>query len=195
MAFIDQRINSRYRMGFVGGPAWNTLKVELANGRQRRKKQWSMPHHRYTANYATLNELEKNELLSAFMVAGGSFSAFRFLDYNDFRATSELIGVGDGTSNPLQLVKTYSFGSSSFTRTITLPLNPVIYVDGIEEPGVTVDQLTGMVAPDSAWPTDSLVTWTGTFDVRVCFANDFNPFTSPASNIRECMVDLLEDFG
>lgn len=193
MAFIDTRLNSRYRYGFVGGPAWNTLDIRMASGKSRRKKQWAMPHHRYTANYATLNEAEKNQLLHAFMVSGGAFAAFRFKDWNDYTAIDEVIGTGDGTSSPMQLVKTYVFGPSSFTRTITLPLNAVLRDEDGNTLTVTVDPLTGLVTPASPWPSSKDISWTGEFDVRVKFKDDFNPFTSVASNIRECMVELEED--
>lgn len=195
MAFIDTRLNDRYRYGFVGGPAWNTLDVRMASGRSRRKKLWSMPHHRYTANYATLNEAEKNDLLHAFMVSGGAFSAFRFKDWNDHTALNELIGVGDGTSTPMQLVKTYTFGPATFIRPITLPLGAVVRDSDGNTLTVTVNPLTGVVTPSSPWPNLKSIFWTGQFDVRVKFKDDFNPFTSAASNVRECVVELEEDLA
>lgn len=194
MAFIDTRLNSRYRYGFTGGPGWNTLEFKLMSGRSRRSKGWAMPHHRYTADYATFNEAEKNEMLHAFMVAGGSFSAFRFKDWNDWQATNEPLGIGDGTSAPVQLVKTYTFGPTTFTRTITLPLNAVVYENGVPK-AVTVDPLTGLVTPTTPWTLGATLSADFEFDVRVTFGADFNPFTSAASDVRECTVDLVEDFG
>lgn len=193
MSFIDTRLNDHYRYGFVGGPRWSTLVVDMANGRNRRKQQWSLPHHEFTANYATFNEAEKAQLLNAFMAAGGAFAAFRFRDWNDWMAVDQDIGTGDGTTNPMQLVRNYEFGPSLFTRPITLPLNPVITTyEGTVVPA-TVDPLTGLATPTAPWPAVPL-RWNGQFDVRVRFAEDFNPFTAASGQVRECTVRLVEDF-
>jgi len=195
MAFIDARLNDRYRFGFTGGPAWNTLKVDLQSGRTRRRKQWAMPHHKYTADFATLTESEKEVLLSAFMAAGGSYASFRFRDYNDFTATRQLIGSGDATDDPKQLVRNYLFGPSLYTRTITLPLEVVVRDEDDVEVPVTVDDETGLVTPVTTWPSGKALFWWGKFDVRVNFSSDYNPLTAVATGIREATIELEEDFG
>lgn len=194
MSFIDARLNSRYRYGFVGGPNWNTMVTQLQSGRNRKRKAWAMPHHKYTANYATFNEAEKAELLNAFMAAGGSFSSFRFKDWNDWQAFDQVIGTGDGTSTPMQLVKHYTFGPTTFTRTITLPLNVVVKDEDGNVLSVTVAPTTGLVTPSSPWPSGKDIIASFDFDVRVSFSQDFNPFTSVAAKVRECMVELEEAF-
>lgn len=191
MSFIDTRINSRYRFGFVGGPEWRTLIVQLQSGAERRKAMWALPHHRYTADYATLTPAEKETLLHTFIVCRGAFSTFRFLDWNDYTATDESLGTGDGTSDPIQLVKTYTFGASSYERTITLPYDVTVTANGTPI-SVTVDPLTGIATPVSPWPSGQALAWSGKFDVRVRFANDFNPFTSAAQQVREVSVELVE---
>lgn len=193
MAFIDHRLNDRYRFGFVGGPRWSTRIRPLRSGRELRMKQWSMPHHEYVANFATLNEAEKQEMLAVLMATAGSWADFRFKDWNDWQASNEAFGVGDGTSTPKQLTKTYVWGPASYTRTITLPLNAVVTADGVPIT-VTVDPLTGMATPSAPWPNGAVLAWTGQHDVRVRFANDFNPLTSVAGNIRELPVTLIETF-
>lgn len=195
MAFIDTRLNDRYLFGFTGGPAWSTLKVELQSGRNRRKKLWSMPHHRYRTNYAALNDSERDGLLNAFMAAGGSYASFRFRDYNDFVAVDQLIGVGDGTSTPKQLVKNYQFGAALYTRPITLPMDVVIRDEDGNVVPATVNATTGMVTPTGIWPDGKALFWSGRFDVRVNFSADYNPFTAVATGVRECTVELDEDFG
>lgn len=192
MSFIDARLNSRYRYGFQGGPAWNTMTTDLISGRQRRAKLWSMPHHRYTADYATFTESEKNELLNAFMASAGSFSSFRFKDWNDWTVSGQQFAVGDGTAESKQLVKSYTFGVVTLVRPITLPLNPVVTDENGDPIACTVDPLTGLATPDTTWPVGAALIWTGQFDVRVHFAEDFNPFTSASSNVRECRVTLEE---
>lgn len=192
MSFIDTRLNDRYRYGFAGGPRWSTLVVDMANGRNRRIKQWSLPHHEFTADYATFNEAEKAQLLNAFMAAGGAFSAFRFRDWNDWMAVDQEIGVGNGTTAPMQLVRNYKFGPTTYTRPITLPLNAEIRDAENNVVAATVDPLTGLATPTAPWPAKTL-RWNGQFDVRVRFADDFNPFTAASEKVRECTVRLVED--
>lgn len=192
MAFIDARLNKRYGYGFQGGPQWNTISNPLRSGRERRMKAWSMPKYRFTANYATFSDAEKEELLGAFMAAAGSFASFRFRDWNDFKAIDQIIGVGDGTSTPMQLVRNYFFGSAVMTRPITLPLNPVVLDDDDQVIDVTVDPLTGIATPATNWPNGKVLRWNGKFDTRVHFASDFNPFTSQSPDIRTCTVELEE---
>lgn len=194
MAFIDTRLNDHYRYGFVGGPRWNTLVVDIASGRNRRTKKWAMPHHEFTADYAAFNPQEKASLLNAFMAAGGAFSAFRFKDWNDYQAVDQEIGVGDGTTNPMQLVRNYKFGPTTYTRAITLPLNAVIQDADNNVIAATVNPLTGMATPAAPWPAKTL-RWNGQFDVRARFAEDFNPFTAVSGQIGECTVRIVEDFA
>lgn len=191
MSFIDTRINSRYRFGFVGGPEWRTLIVPLQSGAERRKALWALPHHRYTADYATLTAAEKESLLNTFIVCRGAFSTFRFLDWNDYTATNESLGTGDNTSTARQLTKTYTFGASSYVRNITLPYDVTVTANG-SPIAVTVDPITGLVTPDAPWPNGQAIAWSGKFDVKVRFANDFNPFTSAAQQVREVSVELVE---
>lgn len=193
MAFIDYRLNTKYLLGFTGGPNWSTRRTPyMSSGRERRNKNWAMPKSKFTTNYALLDQQEREVMIHALMVTGGAFSSFRFRDPNDYRVKDAPLGLGDGTSDPIQLTKTYTFGPATFVRKITLPLNAVIKADGVAV-SVTVDPLTGIATPDGPWPTGDLLTWSGKFDLRCHFSNDFNPLTAPASNVRECMVEVEED--
>lgn len=192
MAFIDARINSDYLYGFTGGPQWNTLKVGMASGYTRKNKDWALPLGKWTTNYALLTPEKQEALLAAFWVCGGGFADFRFKDYNDFRAINQIIGVGDGTSDPIQLVRSYQFGSVYFTRPITLPLNAVIQDSDDVVIAATVNPTTGIATPTSPWPMGKVLRWNGEFDVKAAFEEDYNPFTAQASNVRECPVRIVE---
>ena len=192
MAFIDARINSDYTYGFTGGPQWNTLKVDMANGHVRKNKDWALPLGKWSTNYALLSPQTQEALLAAFWVCGGGFSDFRFKDYNDFRAIDQVFGVGDGTSTPIQLVRNYQFGSVVFTRAISLPLNAIIKDQDNNVLAATVNPTTGMATPSSPWPNGKVLRWNGEFDVKASFEEDYNPFTAQASNVRECPVRIIE---
>lgn len=195
MAFIDTRLSPRVAYGFTGGPEWKTLVVPMMSGRNRRRAEWSMPHHRYTADYTLLDPVAQNEVLEAFIVCRGQLHSFRFKDWNDFVATDQSMAVGDGTSTPRFLTKTYTFGGQSYVRTITLPIVATLVVTANGAPiAVTFNANTGKVTPDAPWPNGAVIKASFEFDVRVRFADDFVPFTRNSPRTAQAEVSLVEDW-
>lgn len=195
MSFIDVQINAKTNIGFAGGPEWRTLVVQMASGRNRRRQEWSMPHHKYTADYTTLRPQDQNDILAAFIAAKGQMHTFAMRDWNDYRARGEVIGEGDGTTTPVQLIKTYTFGPASYVRTITLPVERSVrvYQGGVLVPS-TVDRLTGLVTPDDPWEDGVAITADFDFNVRVRFASDYFPFTRDSNVSAQTTVELVEEF-
>lgn len=109
--FIDQRMSVRVASGFVGGPEWSTSIQTLGSGRESRNKQWQYPKHHYTANVGAFTPADISELRSMFYACAGQWGAFRFRDPVDFVAAAESLAVSVGTKTPVQLTKTYTFGS------------------------------------------------------------------------------------
>lgn len=195
MSFIDTRLSKQVEAGFSGGPMWDTSIVAMANGFENRNANWSLPHHKFTADYTILNPRDQNEILHAFMAARGRLNSFRFKDWNDFKIVNESLGVGDGTSTPRQLTKTYTFGPTTYTRTILLPVATSIQVtsNGVAK-AVTVDDETGLITPTTAWANGQVLKVAYCeFDVKVCFGADYYPFTQRAVSVAQCTVELLED--
>lgn len=195
MAFIDHRINDRYKLGFSGGPEWNTRRTPMDNGRVLKNRQWLYPLGKWTTDYSLLSAVEQETLRAAFWVCAGGFADFRFRDWSDFKAVHQLIGMGDGTATPLQLVRNYVFGPASFVRPINLPLNVVVTDEDDAIVPVTVNPLTGMVTPVGTWPTGKALYWDGEFDVRACFDQDYNPLTWESSRHATCQVTIIESRG
>lgn len=198
MPFIDARINQDKEFGFIGGPKFRTDVKRLQNGRRKAQRMWDYPLHTYTADYATFDAEERELFLNWFMVAAGSWATFRFRDKNDYRATDQVIGVGDGTADPLQLVRNYTIPGvigMSLTRPILLPLNAVITDELDNIVPATVDPLTGLATPTGTWPMGQVLKWNGEFDVRVCLAMDYNPLNRVEGDIDEVMIELEEDRG
>ena len=195
MSFIDVQINAKTNIGFAGGPEWRTLVVQMASGRNRRRQEWSMPHHKYTADYTTLRPQDQNDILAAFIAAKGQMHTFAMRDWNDYRARGEVIGQGDGTDTPVQLIKTYTFGPASYVRPITLPVERSVrvYQGGVLVPS-TVDRLTGLVTPDAPWEDGADITADFDFNVRVRFASDYFPFTRDSNVSAQTTVELVEEF-
>jgi uncharacterized protein (TIGR02217 family) len=195
MTFIDTRLSPQVNVGFAGGPEWNTLVRQMANGLAMRRGNWSMPHHRYTADYTLLDPTAQNEILAAFIAARGQVHSFRFKDWNDFRAINQAMAVGDGTNTPRQLTKAYTFGTETYTRTITLPISNTVAItaNGVPLP-VTVNALTGMVTPVGSWPTAQVIKASFEFDVRVRFGADFFQFDRNTNVSAAVGITLVEAF-
>ncbi|CTQ34413.1 hypothetical protein JAN5088_03209 [Jannaschia rubra] len=86
-----------------------------------------------------------------------------------------MIGTGDGTMTAFHLVKRYTSGAQSWTRTIAKPVTGSvrIAVGGVEQPsGWSVDTTTGLVNFDTAPGSGVAITASFEFDVPVRFDSD-----------------------
>lgn len=195
--FIDTRLSECVGQTFSGGPEWNTLVRQMANGIAMRRGNWSMPHHRYTADYSILDPEEQNEILAAFIAARGQVHSFRFKDWNDYKATDQAMAAGDGSSTPRQLTKSYTFGTETYVRTILLPIAETVVITANGSPiTVTTDELTGMVTPSGGWPSGQVIRAEFEFDVRVRFGMDYVPFAREASSrdVGRTTIEIVEAF-
>lgn len=190
--FIDQRLSLKVASGFVGGPEWSTNVVPLASGRELRNQNWKYPRQKYTANVATLSAADRLELLSLFYACAGQFAAFRFRDSVDYTAVNQTLLVNAGTTDPVQLVKNYTFGPTTFSRPIQAPVDGSVVVSTGGTPiSGTCDPQTGLFTPAAAWPATP-VQWSGSFDVWVRFSSDYVPFTATMPDLLTAQIDLLE---
>lgn len=193
MAFINQQLSTKVERGFQGGPMWDTTIIPNAGGYEARIANWSVPHYKYVVDYALLNPAEQNEISTAFLAARGQRDSFRFKDWQDFKATNQALGTGDGTATPRQLRKYYTFGPTTFARDILLPISSTVVVlaNGSTPVPVTIDG-TGKATPVGSWPSGQVLTASFEFDVRVRFASDFYPFTLPDKAFANVSIDLVE---
>jgi uncharacterized protein (TIGR02217 family) len=194
VGYIDKRLSLSVSSGFTGGPEFKTNIQTLNSGREIRNKDWKYPKHHYTANIAALNAAQLTELRSLFYACAGQWGAFRFRDAVDFEATLELLAVDAGTKNPVQLVKTYAFGTQSAVRLIQAPVSGSVTVyDSDESTPIagSLDSTTGIFTPTSNWP-HSTACWSGYFDVWVRFTSDWNAFSATRTTLGSADVELLE---
>lgn len=191
--FINYRIDERVAYGFTGGPDWSTSRTPMRNGIVRRNGNWDWPLHRYACDYALLADEVFEELRAMTYIARGGLYAFRFKDWDDYRAVHQPIGIGNGSSAPMQLAVQYTKGPVTFTRRIVLPLSPTVSdEDGAPVP-VSVDPLTGLATPTGTWPTGKALFWDGEFDVPTYFERDFNPITRRSPNVSTQRLSLYEE--
>src|SRR5574341_1255726 len=106
MSYIDAQLSERVAYGFKSGPSYQTLIVQMDNGREQRNGQWLFPKMRYSAQYVNFKEAERFEILSAYHACRGRLHAFKFKDWLDPAAVNEALAPSIGTSTPVQLVKT-----------------------------------------------------------------------------------------
>lgn len=196
MAFLDWRMPTRVEAGFSAIPAHSTRIKTLVSGNEKRNAQWDQAKRRYTSAYAAFNRADRAELLNAAEATDGMVYAFRFKDWNDFQAVAQTLGVAPAGSTPIQLIKTYTFGPRTKTRTITKPVTTTVQVfeNGVAKPGTTAG-LTGLFTPTDAWTPAAVITATFEFDVPVRFATDEIEFDLPHKDICQVKCELVEVFN
>jgi uncharacterized protein (TIGR02217 family) len=188
MSFIEERLLESLSYGFSGGPTWATNIVTLRSGISRRNVRRDRPLHRFRGSFDRRQEADIQTLLGAFNATAGAAYGFRFKNPLEYQAFDELIGVGTGVEQDLQLVRSYVFGPNTRTVSVRKPNNDVV-VRNLETGAVvasSVDTTTGIVTL-TAPPGDRL-SWTGTFDLPVTFDSD--EFVAVIENWDATTVDI-----
>lgn len=194
MSFIETpRLNDRVRLGYVAGPEYSTNVVNYKNGNERRNSNWSLPRRKYQVPYTNITPTQYADLVAAFYAAKGQANGLRFKDWLDYSATNQSLGNAPSGTTAVQLIKTYTYGSSLYTRTIKKPVSATVYQAGIAKPG-TLATSTGLFTPSTSWTEGQALTWTGEFDVPVRFASDFLPATWDNFQVRSLDIELVEIF-
>ncbi len=184
MAFHDVRFPDDISRGARGGPERRTQIVELASGDEERNASWANSRRRYDAAYGIRRADDLAAVVAFFEARNGRLYGFRWKDWADYKsclpsqtpaATDQTIGTGDGTTTDFQLVKAYSSGVQTWTRTITKPVAGTvkIAIDGVKQTtGWTVDTTTGIVSFTTAPAAGAAITAGFEFDVPVRFDTD-----------------------
>jgi len=167
--FNETRLLDSVAYGSEFGKEFNTRIVKLRSGHDRRNINWSAPLGKYSIIYTALLEEDHELVYNAHMASFGSAIGFRFKDFVDYEAVNQLIGVGTGAVQVLQLTKTYSFGPLDLVRNITKPVSATIYADGVEISS-SLDTTIGLVTITAELAAE--ITWSGEFDVPVIFDED-----------------------
>ncbi len=184
MAFHEVRFPDDISRGARGGPKRRTQIVELASGEEERNASWANSRRRYDAAYGIRRADDLAAVVAFFEARNGRLYGFRWKDWADYKsclpsltpaATDQNIGTGDGTTTDFQLVKAYSSGVQTWTRTITKPVAGTVKVaiDGVEQTtDWSVDTTTGLITFTAAPATGATITAGFEFDVPVRFDTD-----------------------
>src|SRR4051794_6202078 len=129
--FHELQIPKEFTLEAKGGPGFLTSVVMAQSGSEQRNINWEQTRAKYDTGFLNKNQAYTDKLISFFRNRFGKAYGFRFRDWTDYQATAELVGVGTGSSQNLQLVKTYTSGGYSFTRKIRKPVTAAVKdVDG-----------------------------------------------------------------
>lgn len=173
----------------------------LRNRHERRNKRGDLMQHTYTLPFQNIRDEEYlEEIKNAYMALGGPLHSFLVKDYWDFEAVNTSLGVAPSGSTPIQLQKVYTFGTATYARPITKPVvsGAVIRQAGTPKDG-TLNPLTGMFTPSTAWTPGEALTADFEFRVPVRFS-DFTLVPSIDSRSTEGFAmngscSLIEVFG
>ena len=184
MAFHEVRFPDNISRGARGGPERRTQIVEMASGDEERNGSWADSRRRYDASYGIRKADDLAAVTGFFEARRGRLYGFRWKDWADYKSglpsaspasTDQPIGVGTGALITFQLVKLYTSGAQSWTRTITKPVagTVVLALNGVTLiTGWTVNTATGVVAFAAAPAAGVAVTAGFEFDVPVRFDTD-----------------------
>ena len=184
MAFHEVRFPDNISRGARGGPERRTQIVEMASGDEERNGSWADSRRRYDASYG-IRKVDDLAAVTAFFEARrGRLYGFRWKDWADYKsslpsaitaATDQPIGVGTGVATAFQLVKLYTSGAQSWTRTITKPATGTVAValnGATQITGWTINTATGVVTFAAAPAPGLAITAGFEFDVPVRFDTD-----------------------
>ncbi len=173
MAFLDERLSDNIERGSKGGPTGSRVKVYTQSGRLRQHFNRLTPLHRYDVSFgiATKEDFEAVRGMF-FVVLFTPYEGFRFRDWNDYAVTREVSAVETlaGAGDEFKLHRRYAIGAAEFFRRIAKPTPADLELFDAAGNSLTfsLDEATGILSSVSGTP----VTWSGTFDVPVTFAND-----------------------
>jgi uncharacterized protein (TIGR02217 family) len=181
--------------GATGGPVYSTDLVQRSSGVEARNQNWSQPRCQWDIGSQHRTQAEVDELVQFFhAVAKGMENVFRFRDPTD-DAFDNPIGVGDGTATTFQLIKVYTYGAQSVTRTIVKPMagGLHLYVAGVAVEEYDPDFTTGLV---TFWTPPGIgqeVSASGFFETPTRFNQNVLPITRVALNAYSLdRVELVE---
>lgn len=175
MSFSETQFPVDISYGSAGGPQFSTDIVVTHSGYEQRNSNWSQARLRYNVAYGVKTKPQLEALITFFRARKGQLQAFRFKDWTDFEATAQSLTAADGNEAEFQLVKHYTEGQTTHTRTISKPVAETVklYIDSaLQTTGYTVDSATGIVSFTSAPANGSIIQADFEFDVPVRFATD-----------------------
>ncbi|MBB5691776.1 DUF2460 domain-containing protein [Roseomonas alkaliterrae] len=195
MAFHDVRFPDRIAEGAEGGPEFSTSVIVSSGGHEQRQGNWSAGRGRWNVATGLQDDNDLAVLIAFFRARAGRLHAFRFKDWSDYQLDRQVIGTTGGGDATWQILRTYTSGPTSVTRTITRPVAGTVrcWVNGTERSLGTgssqfqVNLATGVITLGSALAgtTGQAIEAACEFDVPARFDTDTLPLRLTAFQIGE----------
>ncbi len=166
--FLEIRLPEEISLGAIGGPEYSTDIIMASSGYEQRNINWAQARAKYNLAPAINTSEQLQELISFFRICKGKAFGFRFKDYSDYRADSQLIGVGDGITREFQLIKTYYSPAKAERRIISKPVEGSVEIS--QE--YVCDYRTGLVTFKNPPEIGEQVIASFEFDIPVRFDTD-----------------------
>lgn len=195
MSFDEIRLPLRVGFGSSGGPAFSTDVITVDGGFEVRNQNWAQARRRYDAATGLRSAADVNTLAQFFYARAGRARGFRLKDWGDFSASAQALGTGNGTQTQFQLLKLYTSGSITHTRTITKPVTGTVSValNGVNQPsGWTLNSTTGVITFSTAPAAGVAVSASFEFDVPVRFDTDQLSVTAENFQLHSVQIPLIE---
>lgn len=188
MAFHEVQFPPNISYGSSGGPERKTEVAVLGSGDEERNAVWADSRRSFNAASGIKTLDDVHTIIAFFEARNARLYGFRWKDWADYKSctpkalpqpTDHNIGTGNGSTATFQLVKKYSSGGTTWTRTIKKPVAGTVRVAvaGTEKTLGThfnVDTTTGIVTfTGGNIPTSGQAVTAGfEFDVPVRFDTD-----------------------
>lgn len=194
MSFLETpRFYENISYGSSGGPSFRTTIAESSSGTEERVSHWGQGRYKADAKYGIRTYDDLYNVLLFYRVVEGASIGFRWKDHIDYATTANgrtpsdgistvdttstdvLFGTGDGTTTLFQLVKKYTKGVLTRTRSITKPVSGTVKIssNGVTiTTGFTIDYTAGTILFTIAPLLGVLLKWGGEFDIPVRFGKE-----------------------
>jgi uncharacterized protein (TIGR02217 family) len=165
---------------------WAGTRHESLSGKRVRISYYSYPIWLYEVKFNFLRSaasfLEWQNLVGFINQLNGATLAFLYQDINDYQATNQAFGVGDGVTTSFQLVRVLG----GFVEPVFFPDTPIptVAINGTPTAAYTVSS-TGSIVFSSPPAAGATLTWTGTFKWLCRLDDDAWPFENFASLLFE----------
>jgi uncharacterized protein (TIGR02217 family) len=165
-------------------PTFQTRIQRAVSGRELRALDYPYPLWQFTAVFNLLRDQpaagynDLRTLMGFFMACNGAFATFLYDDPTDDNVTGQPIGIGDGSTNVFQLVRSFG-GTIGFIEPMPAPnVVSAIYFNGlVQSPaGYSVDPATGLVTFAAAPGSGVVIAADFTYYFRCRFVDDSYDF-------------------
>lgn len=172
MSFVDVRFPEKWALDAVRSVHWDTEIITTRNQREKRNGAFANPRYSWDLSMSAKTPAERAEFDDWWMALRGPEHTFPFRDPADHELDRQTIGIGDGTTDMFQIIRTFSVGSLSHDRAITMPVTETVLVWVNEVAmltGWSVDRATGLIEFDTPPAESAVIEAACEFDVRVRF--------------------------